>query len=228
MVIASDDPIELSNMKLLVIGVILIFTSNLMWLFADFGAILGLFGYFSSMGSQGSLRGDSVLADLAMYLALISDIVGFSLFGIGLISNRSTNYRSLLLSGGFFVSWALIASIWRVIFFFYPISVITNMYTADGFNRIIDFFPPLRVFIGILFSLNGLLMLLGIYFFNKSKRHPYGFGFHIIFVEFILADPTYSPPILFMSFWLKCLITPLIGVISFYKTKLISIKMLLT
>jgi len=216
-----------------------------MWLFADFGAILGLFGYFSSMGSQGSLRGDSVLADLAMYLALISDIVGFSLFGIGLISNRSTNYRSLLLSGGFFVSWALIASIWRVIFFFYPISVITNMYTADGFNRIIDFFPPLRVFIGILFSLNGLLMLLGIYFFNKSKRHPYqsstlifwsilnfvgaiGFGFHIIFVEFILADPTYSPPILFMSFWLKCLITPLIGVISFYKTKLISIKMLLT
>ncbi|MFX0181925.1 MAG: hypothetical protein ACFE95_02485 [Candidatus Hodarchaeota archaeon] len=117
------------------------------------------------------------------------------------------------------------------------------MYTADSFLRIIDFFSPFRIIIGILFSLNGILMLLGIYFFNRLNRNAnrslilwnilnfvgaFGFGFHIIFVEFILADPTNSPPILYLSFWLKCLIIPIIGVISFCKTKLMSIKMLFT
>lgn len=239
----SNDPIDLSNKKIIVLGVFLIFISNLMWLFAILGSLLSVIGYFSSMGSQGSMSGDSPLADLALYLALVSDIAGFSLFGFGMISNRSPEDRSPLMSGSFFISWALVASIWRAIFIFHPTSVIANVFTHDSFLRIVDFSSPLRILIGILFSFNGILMLLGIYFFTRSNRYAnrslffwsilnlvgtFGYGFHIIFVGFILADPTNSPPLFVLSALLKQQIIPLIGVISFYKTKLMSIMILFT
>lgn len=201
------------------IGFIIIILNNIGWLLA---LILSIFVSGSYIGYPSEDYFTPIWA-LLTNLCLLSDIIGFSILGISLVllnqsTERSGEDQSLLFAGGSFLTWSVLAILWR---FLGPLAfghqIAVNFGTGLNLNITND------LLLAVIFLINGFVMLFGTYFLSKmfETKLLVVYGILNLIGVFALVSPaisTYNSTLFatyFFGFFIKAVLTPGFGVLAF-------------
>ena len=127
-------------------------------------------------------------------IVMLVDIVGFLIFGIGMIKHKYKDRVTLTIAGSCFVGWALLAAVWRYLsplYLRFPSFGVfslnleiwnqNNTLTIVAYNLTLwlieqsvslnlPFLGVIQIPTSIFFILNGILMILGTFFANKVLK----------------------------------------------------------
>jgi len=196
---------------------------SLVLIFANIGWFL--FVPFSAIASH------ELVSIIFVGLTMFIDIIGFAIFGLGILKARNENQLAVKVSGFCYLGWALFTFIWRILspILFIPqvgylsldLGLITSNMALIMLNNII---------IIILFILNGILLVIGTLLTEKiyegSPRFllPYSivnlFGILMISLPLFIGVELGTMNIFFISMeiglLIKIIVVPIIGILLFW------------